>query len=193
MRQNGLTNTLLEETVDELKKIVPKSEVERIQISDVKINVCKVSCNSVCSNNPYQCVQQDDFQLILNQMKHADMILLGAPQYFRAPPAQFHVLIERLVASFFNYECSNPKGESSPVHGKLCGIIATAEYSNPYVIMEYLADFCRILKMRNVVLDNFPYLGVAGQRSIEETEIFHPHQRCKELAQKLVNLSKVLQ
>ena len=53
-------------------------------------------------------------------------------------------------------------------------------------ILEYLHDFCTVLKMRPVVLERFPYLGVAGQGDINGDEAFHPFERCKDLADALV-------
>jgi hypothetical protein len=37
-----------------------------------------------------------------------------------------------------------------------------------------------------VVLERFPYLGVAGQGNIDDDEIFHPFERCQDLAGALV-------
>jgi hypothetical protein len=51
-------------------------------------------------------------------------------------------------------------------------------------ILEYLHDFCTVLGMRPVLLDRFPYLGIAGQGDIDRDRIFQPFQRAKELAAK---------
>ena len=54
--------------------------------------------------------------------------------------------------------------QESPLAGKPCGLVGAAGYSNPHGMLEYLRDFCTVLKMRPVRLDRFPYLGVAAQR-----------------------------
>ena len=118
-------------------------------------------------------------------MIRADVILIGTPLYFRAPPAKFHAFIERLISIFFFYESSNLSGQTFPLQGKPVGLVATAEYSNPHGMLEYLADFCRVLKMQAVKLDHFPYLGVAGQNELDPEHIFKPYERCKELAHNL--------
>lgn len=61
-----------------------------------------------------------------------------------------------------------------------------AEYSNPHQILEYLFDFCTVLKMRPVVLEKFPYLGVAGQGDVNEDVVFNLFERSKDLADALV-------
>ena len=62
-----------------------------------------------------------------------------------------------------------------------CGI-----YSNPHQILEYLFDLCTVLKIKPVVLEKFPYMGVAGQGDVNEDVIFDPFERSKDLADALV-------
>lgn len=71
--------------------------------------------------------------------------------------------------------------EMQPIAWKPCGLVGVAEYSNPHQILEYLHDFCTVLKMRPALLDKFPYLGVAGQGDVEHDAIFNPLARAKDL------------
>jgi multimeric flavodoxin WrbA len=115
-------------------------------------------------------------------MIEAEALIIGAPLYFRAPPARFQALIERLISMFFFHETQGSGDDESPLKGKPCGLIGVAEYSNPHQILEYLHDFCTVLKMSPVMLERFPYLGVAGQGDVRQDTIFDPFERSKDLA-----------
>ena len=119
-------------------------------------------------------------------MIKADALIIGAPLYFRAPPAKFQAFIERLISIFFFFETQGDEVEESPLKGKPCGLIDVAEYSYPHQILEYLYDFCTVLKTRPGVLEKFPYLGVAGQGDVNEDVVFDPFERSKDLADALV-------
>ncbi len=123
---------------------------------------------------------------VLGRMKEADAIVIGTPHYFRGPPAGFHTMIERMQSMAFFYESAGHSHEGSLLENKPCGLVAVAEYSNPNVILEYLHDFCLLLKMQPIELPSFPYLGVGGHGELERDEIFEPFERSKELAAELV-------
>ena len=189
MRKNGHTNTLVNRVISDMKRMDPDVHADVVYVADKTVHPCRVVCSSYCSNHPYQCSISDDATEILDWMVQADAVVIGAPLYFRAPPAKFQALVERLISIFFFRETQGGGDEASPLAGKPCGLIGVAEYSNPHQILEYLHDFCTVLKMSPVVLERFPYLGVAGQGNIDEDEIFHPFERCKDLAGALL-LSK---
>ena len=161
MRKRGATQKLLDCVLGEIARIEPAVEVELVPVLDLDVAPCRVTCSSYCSRNPFQCAFADDLAGTLDRMEKADALLIGAPLYFRGPPAKFQALVERLVSLFFFQE-SQGEGEAvSPLRGKPCGLVAVAEYSNPHGVLEYLHDFCTVLKMRPVTLERFPYLGVA--------------------------------
>ncbi len=191
MRKNRHTNTLVNRVISDMKLIDSAVAANVIQLTDKTIHPCRVVCSDYCSNNPYQCSISDDATEILDRMVEADVLVIGAPLYFRAPPAKFHALIERLVSIFFFNETQGDGDDESPIAGKPCGLIGVAEYSNPHQILEYLHDFCTLLKMSPVVLGKFPYLGVAGQGDINEDSIFKPFERSKELADSLVKRVRI--
>jgi len=182
MRVNRHTNTLVNQVIRDMKSIDSDVEGEVIHIIDKVINPCRVICSGHCSSKPFQCSISDDCIEILHRMMEAEAIVIGAPMYFRAPPAKFHMLVERLIAVFFNLESLGDGSIESPLKGKPCGLIGVAEYSNPHQILEYLHDFCLLLKMKPVVIEKFPYLGVAGQGDIYKDTIFHPFERSRDLA-----------
>jgi multimeric flavodoxin WrbA len=186
MRKNSHTHTLVTRVIDEMRAFAPGLESDVIYIADQNIHPCRVECASYCSTHPFHCAAPDDAAAILDRMIQADALVIGAPLYFRAPPAQFQTWVERLVSLFFFQESLGQEATPSPLKGKPCGLVGVAEYSNPHVILEYLHDFCTVLKMRPVLLDTFPYLGVAGQGDVEHDAIFHPFERAKDLAAKLL-------
>ncbi len=190
MRKDSNTFSLIKSAVDNIKRLHPDVETEILQISEMNIHPCKVICSGYCSSNPYQCSILDDSRMVLNKMIETDVILLGAPLYFRAPPAKFCLLAERLVSMFYFAESKGGARLVSPISKHICGLIGTAEYSNPHQILEYLHDFCNVIGISPIRLEKFPYLGAAGQGSIENDLIFYPFERLKELAEKIVDAYK---
>jgi len=186
MRKNGHTNALVNRVISDMKRMDPDVHADVVYVADKTVHPCRVVCSAYCSNHPFQCSISDDATEILDWMVKADALVIGAPLYFRAPPAKFQALVERLISIFFFRETQGGGDEASPLAGKPCGLIGVAEYSNPHQILEYLHDFCTVLRMSPVVLDRFPYLGVAGQGNVDEDETFHPFERCKDLAGALV-------
>lgn len=187
MRKNQHTNVLVSTLIKDIKEKISSLDSEIIHICKQEIKPCRVTCSDFCRQRNYECIIDDDVSKILNLMKQADMIILGAPLYFRAPPARLHTFIERLVALFFYNETSGQKPEVSPLINKPCGLIALAEYSNPHQILEYLSDFCTQAKMNPVRIKKFPYLGIAGQGNIHQDQIFLPFERSKDLATAMVS------
>jgi len=185
-RKDRHTNTLVNRVISDMRSNASEVDAEIVYTADKTFRPCRVVCSDYCSTHPYRCSINDDATDILNRMTKADALVIGAPQYFRAPPAGFHAMIERLQAMFFFQETYGSADVPSPVVGKPCGLVAVAEYSNPHAILEYLHDFCTLLKMRPVLLDMFPYLGVAGQGDIANDEIFRPFERSQDLARGLV-------
>ncbi|PKK88062.1 MAG: hypothetical protein CVV64_20435 [Candidatus Wallbacteria bacterium HGW-Wallbacteria-1] len=186
MRRNRYTTDLVSQVIEDIKTLNPGATGEIIFPLDEKITPCRVVCSEYCSRTPYKCINPDFSADLLESMIKADAIVIGAPQYFRAPPAKFHMLIEKLVAIFFNYENGGSTEIESPVKGKPCGLIGIAEYSNPHQMLEYLHDFCILLNMNPVKIDRFPYLGVSGQGDIAKDQIFKPIERSRELAEAIV-------
>lgn len=186
MRKNRHTHTLVSQVIREMQVLSPGVESDLIYIADQTIHPCRVVCSSYCATHPYQCATPDDATAILERMIRANALVIGAPLYFRAPPAQFQAWAERLVSLFFFYESQGQNAVLSPLKGKPCGLVGVAEYANPHQILEYLHDFCAVLKMRPVLLDTFPYLGIAGQGDVEHDAIFHPLERAKDLAATLM-------
>jgi multimeric flavodoxin WrbA len=189
MRKNEHTHKLVHHVIEDMKRLEPGIESELIHLADQDVHACKVVCSEFCSSLAYQCSTKDDVPAILNQMISADALIIATPLYFRAPPARFQAMIERLISIFFFYE-SKGGSKASPLQDKPCGLIGVAEYSNPHQMLEFLHDFCSVLKMRPVTLNHFPYLGVACQGDLQKDTFFNPLERSKELASTLAQAYK---
>ncbi|MDD5264783.1 MAG: flavodoxin family protein [Candidatus Bipolaricaulis sp.] len=181
MRSNRHTATLVREVVEAMEDATSPLEAEIVHAAERTFAPCRVTCSPYCSSHPYRCATTDDVGTVLKRMIEADAVILGAPQYFRAPPAHFHAFIERVQSMFFFHETVGAARTPSPLAGIPCGLVAVAEYSNPHGILEYLHDFSTLVGMRPVLLDGFPYLGVGAHGDPREDEVFRPHERAKEL------------
>lgn len=71
--------------------------VKKIFLKDKKINYC-TGC-SVCVNTK-RCVQKDDMNEILDEMKLADAIVLASPIYFYTICGQLKTMIDRCCARY---------------------------------------------------------------------------------------------
>lgn len=190
MRKNRCTNTLVLHCIDSVRKLSPEVESEILYTLDYKIDPCAVTCSRFCSDHPFKCThEKDDLQKIMAKMIEADALIIGAPLYVKAPPAHFHTFVEKMTSLFYFNECSE-LSSISPLNEKPCGLVAVAEYSNPYSILEYLQDFCLLLKMRPLTLKSFPYLGVAGQGDLTKDQVFKPFRQSELLAQLMVEALK---
>lgn len=186
-RREGHTNELVSRVIDEMAGIEDDVSSDIIYVAEKTIHPCRVVCSDHCTLHPYCCAVSDDLLGVFERMIEADaLVIIGTPLYFRAPPARFHALIERLISMSFYQETQGTADAGSPVAGTPCGLVAVAEYSNPHGMLEYLHDFCTLLTMRPVLLDRFPYLGVGGHGALDEDDVFHPYERAKELAHALL-------
>ncbi len=186
MRKNRHTNLLVNSVIDNIKEALPEASSEVIYPVDKKIEPCRVTCNKFCSQNPYKCITDDGAAETIEAMIKADAIVIGTPLYFRSAPSKFYMLVEKIIAIFFNYQANGINEVESPLKNKPCGLVGVAEYSNPHQMLEYLNDFCTLLNMNPVRISKFPYLGVSGQGDVTKDEIFKPFERSKDLAAALI-------
>ncbi|MDK2795543.1 MAG: hypothetical protein PWQ58_742 [Archaeoglobaceae archaeon] len=83
------TYALLEAIVDEAKKLGAEAEI--LNLADFNIAPCK-GCDKCLKG---ECVQKDDIIKVLEAMRSADAIVLGAPTYFGNVPGIVKNLIDR--------------------------------------------------------------------------------------------------
>ncbi|MEM0302441.1 MAG: flavodoxin family protein [Archaeoglobaceae archaeon] len=83
------TYALLEALVEEAKKLGAEAEI--LNLADYNINPCK-GCDACLKGD---CVQKDDIFKVLEAMRKADAIVIGAPTYFGSVPGIVKNLIDR--------------------------------------------------------------------------------------------------
>ncbi len=89
-RKDGNTAMLMSEFMDEA--ITLGAETQLIEISEKKISPC-IECNT-CEIKGY-CPIDDDMREVYYLLTMADLVILGTPMFFYAPPAQLKALIDR--------------------------------------------------------------------------------------------------
>ncbi len=176
------TETLINEVVRQVRVHMPEAEHQSLSVRNLNVLPCEMECADYCAQSNFSCRLEDDLNGVLSAMEAADVVIIGAPLYFRVPSAKFHMLAERLISIFYNRERSGGmENVQSPLYNKPCVLIGVAEYTNPSQVLEYMQEFCHVLKMRPVMLPRFPYLGVGAQGSLEEDRMFQPLDRAKDM------------
>jgi len=173
MRKTCNTNILIDAVMKSAKKVNPKVKTKILQMANLKIEPCR-SCYDKCSIKPCKCIiKNDDLDMVCNEMKKADAIVIGSPLYFNIP-ARLTALIERLVCLSYFHQVRGFK-EPAPLNDKLCGLIAISGDGDTLPVLQHLLNFVLFLKMKPVFLKSYPYIGISGQggykNSIDEAKV----------------------
>lgn len=91
-RRLGNSEVLVKEIMD---NIPGPCQREVIRLTDLKIEPC-LACYR-CLQPEQKCVQQDDFNFLLNKMLEADALVIGVPVYILGPHGYYKMLTDRLV------------------------------------------------------------------------------------------------
>jgi len=158
-------------------------------LAGLKIDPCISVCTSAgtCGKEPFKCILEDDLQMVFDEMKLADGILIASPRYFIVP-SKLQALIERLYCVNYMTRSKNPS-LTSPLIDKPFGLLTTS-YSDAYSavpLQEHLEKFCLWLQMKPVTMERWPFRGVHGQVPVAEDS------RALELARTLGrNIAKIV-
>lgn len=81
---------------DQLLKGASESgnEVEKINLSGLTVSPC-VACYGCRKSG--KCVKKDDMERVLDELIHADTIILATPVYFYSMDAQMKIMIDRCL------------------------------------------------------------------------------------------------
>lgn len=84
---------------DQLLKGASESgnEVEKINLSGLTISPC-VACYGCRKSG--RCVKKDDMERVLDELIHADTIILATPVYFYSMDAQMKIMIDRCLPRY---------------------------------------------------------------------------------------------
>lgn len=182
MQPQNETEILINTVVGQIRQHMPEAEHQSLSVRTLEILPCEMVCSQFCAESDFTCRLDDAVNGMLRAMEAADVVIIGAPLYFRVPSAKFHMLAERLISIFYNRERSGGmENVHSPLYNKPCVLIGVAEYTSPNHVLEYLQEFCHVLKMRPVMLSRFPYLGIGAQGALETDRMFQPLERARDM------------
>jgi multimeric flavodoxin WrbA len=172
---------LLEESMKGVKEMEPAAETKIVELAGLKIEPCIAVCGpaGTCGKEPFKCILKDDLQMVFDEMKLADGILIASPRYFIVP-SKLQALIERLYCVNYMTRSENPS-ILSPLMDKPFGILTTS-YSDAYSaipLQEHLEKFLLWLQMKPVNIKKWPFRGVHGKVPVSEDS------RALELARQL--------
>lgn len=144
-----------------VEEFEPTAGTKIIELAELKIEPCIAVCGyaGTCGKEPFKCVLKDDLQMVFDEMKLADGILIASPRYFIVP-SKLQALIERLYCVNYNTRRENPL-LSSPLKDKPFGLLTTSS-SDAYSaipLQEYLEKFCLWLQMKPVTIEKWPFRG----------------------------------
>ncbi|MFZ0966462.1 MAG: flavodoxin family protein [Candidatus Bathyarchaeia archaeon] len=161
---------LLEESMNGVKEVEPAAETKIVELAGLKIEPCIAVCGpaGTCGKEPFKCILKDDLQMVFDEMKLADGILIASPRYFIVP-SKLQALIERLYCVNYMTRSENPS-ILSPLIDKPFGILTTS-YSDAYSaipLQEHLEKFLLWLQMKPVTIKKWPFRGVHGKVPVSE-------------------------
>jgi NAD(P)H-dependent FMN reductase len=97
-------------------------EIERIYITDYRINGC-LGCNAcITIKDKANCIQNDDALAIFERMMDADMIIYASPLYAHSFPSQMKALIDR---HYCLVTCAGSSHQSSVFESKRVALLIT--------------------------------------------------------------------
>lgn len=184
MKKDGNTNRVAKFIVEEAKRLNSSIESDFLYASELSIKPCKVVCTAFCTKTPHTCSINDDLSLVLDRIRQADAVLLASPLYVNIP-ATLNTLLERLIQLAFMAEANGIQPDPG-IKGKPCALVALAEYTDPSHVLEHLHRVALCLKMNPLLIQKYPYIGVAGQGKLDENSILSPFERGKDMAYRLV-------
>jgi multimeric flavodoxin WrbA len=177
---------LLEESMKGIKEIEPAAETKIVELAGLKIEPCIAVCGpaGTCGKEPFKCILKDDLQMVFDEMKLADGILIASPRYFIVP-SKLQALIERLYCVNYMTRSENPS-ILSPLIDKPFGILTTS-YSDAYSaipLQEHLEKFLLWLQMKPVTIKKWPFRGVHGKVPVSEDS--HALELARQLGRDIV-------
>jgi len=183
-RRDGNSYLLLKEVFSDLSS----HETKIIQAAELDIKPCEV-CFEVCAKKPFQCVIEDDFKKLLNEMKLADGIVIACPFYFYMP-SKFQPVLERLSCLDYFTEEKHGKG-LSPLANKPCALIAVSASGssfNAFQTLHHLQEFALMLQMRPVTTNSWPFIGLSAKSGEMEKGAILKEKESIKMVKELVQL-----
>jgi multimeric flavodoxin WrbA len=171
-RKGGSSYRLLKEAMKGIKEEDSSIDTKVIELAILKIGPCIATCAYVdpvvCAKQPFECNVKDDLQVVFEEMKQADGILIASPYYFLAP-SKLTALMERLYCVHYFTKHKHPS-VSFPTANKPFGLLAVSGTGGYYnlPLLEHLQRFCLYLQMKPIITKTSPFIGVTGEDPVEK-------------------------
>lgn len=128
-RRRGNISKMLEAMKQEAEN--GGAEVTFVHVSDLQVRPC-IGCMK-CRDSLKCCLPEDDAQKVLQAVKEADALIVGAPCYWGNLPGELKVLFDRMVYGMMG---ENSWGMPLPLHrGKKAIIVSTCTTPYPFNIL----------------------------------------------------------
>jgi len=183
-RKDGNSCLLLKETFQGF----PDIEAKIVQVAELNIRPCEL-CFELCAQQPFECVIEDDFRVLFEEMKSTDGIIIACPFYFYVP-SRFQPFLERLSCLDAFTEERHGKG-LSPLADKPCALIcvsASGSTFNAFQILHHLQEFVLMLRMRLVTMSYWPFIGLSARSGEIEKGAILKETKAMEQAKELLRL-----
>jgi len=160
-RLNGNTAELCKPFISQLKE--SGAEVSYINLYGKNIQPCKAcyACQQV--SGEYGCIQLDDMQVIVDEIRKSEVIVLAAPIYTWYCPPEMKAMLDR----FYGMNKFYGKGSGSLWAGKRIAIIATHGYDRSYATEPFETGIKRLCEHSKL-----SYLGMYSVRDEEDIASF---------------------
>jgi len=188
-RRNGNSYSLAKAVLDSLD-----ADYEIVQLADREIAFCNL-CEKCISDD---CVLEDDFNEILEKMKHADGIVFVVPKYLFVA-SKFLCFLERLntinhMRKHTGYERTFQNPDYKLFTEKpFCMFVTSGTGNVEKQTLEILLDYIEGLGLRLIDYDKPPFLVVnvkAGDRKGEVLDNKQSIEECIRLVEKLIDSIK---
>lgn len=128
-RRNGNISKMLEAMKQEIECC--NAEAVYVRVPELKVHPC-IGCMK-CRSSLRCCLPEDDAQRVLQSIRDADALIIGAPCYWGNMPGELKVLFDRMVYGMMG---ENSLGMPLALHkGKKVIIVSTCTTSYPFNIL----------------------------------------------------------
>jgi multimeric flavodoxin WrbA len=157
----------LKSALEGANEVDSSTDIKVMQLAELRIDPCAVCPD--CGKRPFECLIEDDFASIFNEMKLADGIIISSP-YYVIVPSKLQAFIERLAFLSVNTQIHNPETFFHPLADKPCGLLAVSMTGNYFSasLLDHLARVVHRHRMRLITTEVYPWTGVCGKEPITE-------------------------
>ena len=139
-RKGGNSETVIRKIIEKLED--KQYETEFVQLNDLVLKGCQ-ACR-YCRTNGDKCILKDDISELLEKMKKADRIIIGAPNYMGCVSGQLKILMDRM------YSLKDSGRNSRLNAGKKVVLVFSQGHSDPEAYSECYENVKKRIESLNV-------------------------------------------